>query len=149
MVLRVFFVETLSFSVVLCTYMGTFHVQSTYGALGEELGCRYLKEKGYKILATNYCNATGRRLGEIDIVAQKGKELIFIEVKTRLKEAKETVVPEASITRAKLHKLERIVACFLREKKCQSTPYHFDALSIVYDVQVRKASIRHLEHIFI
>ncbi len=129
--------------------MGTFFVQSKIGSLGEDLGCRYLREKGYKILQMNYCNASGRRLGEIDIVAQKGKELIFVEVKTRLSTEKNDIVPEAGITRAKLHKLERIVACYLREKNCQSVAYHFDALAIVYDEVTKKAFIRHLEHIFL
>jgi len=129
--------------------MGTFFLQSNTGSLGEKLGCRYLQEKGYKILATNYCNTTGRRLGEIDIIAQKGKELVFVEVKTRLGGSGDILLPEAGITRSKLHKLERIVACYLFEKKCQSMPYHFDALAIVYDKEKKKAFIRHLEHIFL
>jgi len=129
--------------------MGTFFVQSKAGSLGEELGCRYLREKGYKILTTNYCNSSGRRLGEIDIVAQKNRELVFVEVKTRMDIGENDIVPEAGITRAKLHKLERIVAHYLREKNCQSVPYHFDALAIVYDEVAKKALIRHLEHIFL
>jgi len=129
--------------------MGTFFVQSSVGALGEELGCRYLREKGYVILATNYCNTTGHRLGEIDIVAQNKKEIIFIEVKTRLGTKESTIVPEANITKAKLRKLERIASCYLREKKCQSYSYHFDALAILYDETSKKAFIRHLEHIFL
>jgi putative endonuclease len=138
-----------SFLACYYTYMAQFFVQSKAGSLGEELGCRYLKGKGYKILETNYCNTLGRRLGEIDIVAQKGKELVFVEVKTRLGNEKSDIVPEASITSAKLHKLERIVCHYLREKKCQNVAYHFDALSILYDEVTKKALIRHLEHIFI
>ncbi|MEI8096545.1 MAG: YraN family protein [Candidatus Moraniibacteriota bacterium] len=129
--------------------MGTFFVQSKAGSLGEELGCRYLREKGYKILETNYCNTFGKRLGEIDIVAKKGKEIVFVEVKTRLGREGDAIVPEMSITREKLHKLERIASHYLREKKCQSMPYHFDALAILYDESAKKASIRHLDHIFI
>lgn len=129
--------------------MGTFRVKSVAGALGEELGCCYLRERGYKILETNYCNATGRRMGEIDIVAKIGKELVFVEVKTRLGAEGSDVLPEANITPAKLHKLERIVAHYLREKHCQSSPYHFDALSILYDQITKKVSIRHLDHIFL
>lgn len=45
----------------------------------EELACRYLEQKGYRILATNYrC-----RQAEIDIVAMDGDELVFVEVKYR------------------------------------------------------------------
>lgn len=128
--------------------MGTFHNTSELGSLGEELGCRYLKNKGYKILQMNYCNIHGKRLGEIDIVAEKGKELVFIEVKSRLGSAESGILPEVSITREKLRKLGRTAQCYLRDKKCQAQAYHFDALSILYDVNLKKASIRHLEYIF-
>lgn len=129
--------------------MGKFFVQSSIGALGEELGCRYLREKGYKIRETNYCNTVGRRLGEIDIVAEKDGEIIFVEVKTLSGKQGGDKVPEANITRAKLHKLERIVAYYLREKKCESRTYHFDALSILYDEDLKKAFIKHIDHIFL
>jgi putative endonuclease len=131
--------------------MGKFILKSTVGVLGEELGCRYLKQKGYKILETNYCNASNRRMGEIDIVAQKGKDLVFVEVKTRSRSEllPDGIVPEASITPAKLHKLERIAAHYLSEKRLTSSAYHFDALAIIYDKATDKAFIRHLEHIFL
>lgn len=128
--------------------MAKFSLKSAAGSLGEELGCRYLKQKGYKILETNYCNTFGRRLGEIDIVAQKGKEIIFVEVKTRYAPRHDDLVPEANITPAKLHKLERIARHYLREKRRESAAYHFDALSIIYNEITKEAAIRHLEHIF-
>lgn len=49
------------------------------GAIGEKIAMQYLQKEGYEILETNfYC-----RFGEVDIVAQKGNEIIFVEVKTR------------------------------------------------------------------
>ena len=53
------------------------HLQT--GALGEELACRYLERKGYRILERNW------RFGhkEVDIIAQWGETLIIAEVKTR------------------------------------------------------------------
>lgn len=129
--------------------MGTFHLSSELGSLGEELGCWYLKDKGYRILTTNYCNTGGKRLGEIDIVAKQGSDIVFVEVKSRLGTLESDVLPEANITRDKLRKLERIAQCYLREKKLERNSYHFDALSVLYDVQRKKAHIRHLEHIFI
>lgn len=129
--------------------MGKFFVQSSVGALGEELGCRYLRKKGYKIRETNYCNTTGRRLGEIDIIAERKKELVFVEVKTRLGGQGSDIIPEANITRTKLHKLERIALCYLREKRYESRPYHFDALAIIYDEDLKTAFIKHIDHIFL
>lgn len=129
--------------------MGKFHLNSEVGVLGEDLGAQYLEGKGFTILAKNYCNTVGRRLGEIDIVAKKGEEIIFIEVKSRIGIKESTFLPEANITRDKLRKLDRIAQCYLREKRCVKQPYHFDALSVLYDPVIKKAFIRHLEHIFI
>jgi putative endonuclease len=48
------------------------------GDLGEELACRYLLQKGFKIVERNYW----KPYGEIDIVGQIGERLVFFEVKT-------------------------------------------------------------------
>lgn len=129
--------------------MGRFFVKSSVGSLGERLGCRYLRDKGYRILETNYYNASGKRLGEIDIVARKGAALVFVEVKTRIAQPGDEALPEESITRDKLRKLERIAAYYLRERKAVGKAYSFDALAILYDPSSRKAKIRHLESIFL
>ena len=49
------------------------------GALGEALAEIMLLEKGYRILARNFCC----RYGEIDIIAVKNNVPAFIEVKVR------------------------------------------------------------------
>lgn len=118
------------------------------GTLGEKLGCRYLEKKGYKIVETNYKNNKGKRLGEIDIIATVGKKIVFVEVKTREKSGLRFGLPEENINRAKLHKLQKIVAYYLRQKKWVDREYAFDALSVVYDGVTRSAKIRHLEGIF-
>lgn len=123
--------------------------RGTLGALGEELGCRYLKEKGYKIIERNYKNTFGRRLGEIDIIALRGSEIIFVEVKTRLYRGEETPLPEQNIHHDKLRKLSKIALHYLREKKKEGCPYSFDALAIFIDGESKKAKIRHLESIFL
>jgi putative endonuclease len=49
------------------------------GKLGEELSVEFLQKNGYEILETNYVF----QKAEIDIIAQKGKILAVVEVKTR------------------------------------------------------------------
>ena len=52
---------------------------SDIGKIGEELVCRYLIKRGYNIISRNY-RIKG---GEIDIIAENGDYLAFVEVKTR------------------------------------------------------------------
>jgi putative endonuclease len=49
------------------------------GRIGEESVCRYLESHGYRIVARNY----RIRGGEIDIIAENGEYLAFVEVKSR------------------------------------------------------------------
>ncbi len=53
------------------------------GKAGENKACAYLKKFGYKILERNYKSP----VGEVDVIAQKGEVLAFIEVKTRLSDS--------------------------------------------------------------
>ena len=56
------------------------------GDYGETLARRYLKRRLYRIVETNYKT----KHGEIDIIAQKGRYIVFVEVKSRKEEYTET-----------------------------------------------------------
>ncbi|MCX7615187.1 MAG: YraN family protein [Clostridiales bacterium] len=49
------------------------------GKWGEAAAAEYLRKKGYEIREANYST----RFGEIDLIAKKRGEIIFVEVKTR------------------------------------------------------------------
>ena len=50
-----------------------------YGRASEDRAARYLQSRGYKILDRNYrC-----RMGEVDLIAEEGETLVFVEVKAR------------------------------------------------------------------
>jgi putative endonuclease len=56
--------------------------KDTLGRDGEDAAASYLRGSGYEILDRNWrC-----RLGEIDIVARHGDEIVVVEVKTRTTE---------------------------------------------------------------
>ena len=62
------------------------------GHKGEGLAAWYLRLKGYRILARRYKS----KVGEADIIAQKGRAVIFVEVKARgtLGEGLEAITPK-------------------------------------------------------
>ena len=49
------------------------------GKFGETIAINYLEKNGYKILERNFRT----KFGEVDIIAEKGNFIIFIEVKFR------------------------------------------------------------------
>ena len=50
-----------------------------FGRFGEQKAARYIAAQGFKIRARRFCSP----VGEIDLIAQRGKQLLFIEVKSR------------------------------------------------------------------
>lgn len=55
------------------------NLQKQIGDAGEEIAQKYLENHGYKILEKNY----RVRGGEIDIIVEKDKITVFVEVKFR------------------------------------------------------------------
>lgn len=55
----------------------------TLGQLGEEAARREYEQRGYKIVAANFFNRKGKRLGEVDFIAIGQGRIAFVEVKTR------------------------------------------------------------------
>ncbi|EKE20925.1 MAG: hypothetical protein ACD_7C00427G0001, partial [uncultured bacterium] len=103
------------------------------GSIGEEIAGEYLRKKGYKIIEFNYQNKKGRRLGEIDIIAKKDEQIIFVEVKSRIAKAGRVVLPEENITRDKLYKLQKIAQAYIKGNNLWESAYRFDAVSILFD----------------
>ncbi len=119
------------------------------GSFGERAAAEYLRKKGYRILERNYANTKGRRLGELDIIASYDGEIVFVEVKTREWE-KGAPLPEESVDRRKLHRLEKIAISYLKTKKQEMVPYHFDVIAIFLDsLHGQILEIRHLERVFL
>ncbi len=53
------------------------------GQLGEQYAQQEYVRLGFIIIATNEFNRKGKRLGEIDFIAVKQNNIVFVEVKTR------------------------------------------------------------------
>lgn len=94
------------------------------GKFGERLAADYLRRHGYSIRETNYrCP-----VGEIDIVANEGECLVFVEVRTR--RGRELGLPEESITPAKQAKLVEVAQTYLQERGENATDWHIDVVAV-------------------
>jgi len=120
--------------------------KKTIGAMGEQIAANFLQKKGYEILDMNFKNASGRRLGEIDIIAKDPiqDEIVFTEVKTRNMVGYSDTLPEENITYQKMRRLAKIAEDYLRKNRLLDSNYRFDAISIWINEQEKRARIKHI-----
>ena len=94
------------------------------GELGERWARKHLERNGYRIRETNFrC-----REGEIDIVAQHGDSLVFVEVRTKTGSAFGT--PEESVTATKQEKLASVAMSYLQTHGDLPTEWRIDVVAI-------------------
>ncbi len=86
-----------------------------------------LISENYKILEQNYRN----RYGEIDIIAKKGREIVFVEVKYR--KTKVYGYGYEAVDRKKLFKIFNLAQKYIQEKKYSSYQMRFDCMSYLGD----------------
>jgi putative endonuclease len=119
----------------------------TIGQLGEEKAQEFLKEKGFKILETNF----NSQIGEIDIIALEkqgflglgNRVLHFIEVKSSV--FNPNFFPEDRVDFRKKRKIEQISQIWLnKNKKFKNTPFQFDIISI--DFENDKGTVREINY---
>ena len=120
------------------------------GQLGEEVACKFLMKHGFSILERNYT----KKWGEIDIIAEKERNLYFIEVKSKKVEtinfvSLETSRPEDNMHPWKLKRLSRTIQTYLIHKRIGNTPWQFDLLVVYLDTDSRKARVKVVENIIL
>ncbi len=110
------------------------------GQWGESHARRYLEVKGYTVKATNFRS----RWGEVDIVAQFGEEMIFVEVRTR--RGGEFGTPEESVTKTKSRRLIATAQHYLEQNGLEQTLWRIDLVSIHLDRSGKLLDVSHLEN---
>ena len=119
------------------------YTNQEFGALGEKLAAKYLKKNGYKILEKNYKN----KLGEIDIIAREGDEIIFVEVKSR--NADPYLGGAYAVDKRKQFHILRTASAYLSEKRCELQP-RFDIIETEIDRATGKlVRVNHYKAAFI
>ena len=96
------------------------------GSNAEEMACRVLAEKGYKILKRNF----QIRGGEIDIIAEHNKVLVFVEVKARY--SHDFGLPIESITQSKVRFIKRAAQFYIHQNHLYEKQARFDVVTIDY-----------------
>ncbi|MFQ5450694.1 MAG: YraN family protein [Nitrospinaceae bacterium] len=95
-----------------------------FGKAGEEAAVAFLKKRGYRILKKNYRAA----VGEIDIIAENQKVVVFIEVKSRANDA--FGHPFLALTPSKQARLAKTARSFLAKHKIEGRDVRFDVVGI-------------------
>lgn len=95
------------------------------GVKGEKAACAFLKKAGYKILERNY----RKKYGEIDIIAQKGDTVSFVEVKTR--GTKEYGLACQAVTKHKINRILKTAHTYIKENKIDFN-YSFDIIEVYH-----------------
>jgi putative endonuclease len=96
------------------------------GSNAEEMACRVLAEKGYKILKQNF----QIRGGEIDIIAEHLGILVFVEVKARY--SHDFGLPIESITQNKVRFIKRAAQFYIHQNHLYEKQARFDVVTIDY-----------------
>ena len=110
--------------------------QKSFGRFAESLAAWYLRLKGYQILSRNWRT----RWGEIDLIVQKGKTLVFVEVKARRSTKRGS--PEEALTPQKQVKLLKLARLYLASHPLSSAKeIRFDLVAI--DFSPQKPHIKH------
>jgi putative endonuclease len=94
-----------------------------FGDKSEDLATEFLEQESFVILERNYF---ARKLGEIDIIAQKDEILHFIEVKSGKSDSFD---PVYNVTPAKLRKVVNSAHYYMKVKQLDLS-FSIDALII-------------------
>lgn len=102
------------------------HTRSETGQQGERIAARYLAQRGYTLLATNW-RCTG---GEIDIVAQHRDILVFVEVRTRRANSVDPALE--SITPRKRQRMLTAAHMYLAQAGLENCEWRIDVIAVAF-----------------
>lgn len=110
------------------------------GRFGEKIAENYLEHYGYAIVGRNFKTY----YGEIDLIAQKGDEILFCEVKTRT--ATVYGYPEEAVDCRKVRHLLKATGAYLEQKEINIF-WRLDIISVEINKAGKYAKIRWFKNV--
>jgi len=95
------------------------------GIWGEDCACSFLESQGFSIVDRNIRSPHG----EIDILAQKDNQLVFVEVKTRSNTA--YGYPEEAVTEGKIQHMAASIEWYLDQQNKFNSNWRVDVISVI------------------
>jgi putative endonuclease len=114
----------------------------TLGNRGEDAAARFLIGLGYKIID----HQSRGRFGEIDLIANDGDVIVFVEVKTRSSIAAGD--PTEAVTVAKQRKITQSALAYLRRRGWLNRRTRFDVVAVLWANSNEAPTVRHYKHAF-
>lgn len=118
------------------------HDRAWIGNHGEKIAARFLQATGHRVVSRNFRKKGG---GEVDIIASRGRQILFVEVKTRGRGAK--VRPLDAVTKDKQRLIERGANAWLRKLRTRDVPWRYDVVEVWLETG-RKPIINHVRDAF-
>lgn len=115
--------------------------QKQLGNKGERIAAEYLQRENFQLLDKQYHT----RFGELDIVALEFGMVVFVEVKTRTSDR--FGLPEASMTPAKIERIENAGLIWLQEHPDAPDDWRIDVISLFLDPQGQVLDLKHFKNI--
>lgn len=109
------------------------------GRNGEKVAADYLRKLGYTIIAKNFVC----KQGEIDIIAQDGEYIVFIEIKSRSNS--NYGLPSEAVTEKKIKHILKTAQFFLYINGLEQANVRIDAIEVY--IKHNKYVINHLKQI--
>ena len=121
--------------------------KKTLGQRGEAVAEKFLKRRGYKIIARGERGA----LGELDLVAvdmqgAHGRTVVFVEVKAR--QSHDAGHPADAVDDQKQRRLTNLALGYLRRHGLLEFPSRFDVIAVTWPQDRQKPDIEHFENAF-
>jgi putative endonuclease len=117
--------------------------RSSVGRAGEDAAAEQLQQLGYRLETRNWrC-----RLGEIDIIAEDGSTLVFVEVRSRTNPTRYGTAVEA-ITPRKCRQVREVATVYLKQHKGSPHAIRFDVIAVTFLRDGTVGEIKHLPGAF-